>query len=108
MVCILQSTYQMKTKKLRCKETVAKMQTILSTQHLVFNEKARRSRLIKLGHSMGINKIYDLRVAIYQTGEDDLVLKEIKSQMVQTLVVAERRMLIDFINRVFRHKEIDW
>lgn len=57
---------------------------------------------------MARNKINDLRVVIYQTRENNPVLKRIKTRMVQTLVAAERRFIIEYINKVTRHKEIDW
>lgn len=57
---------------------------------------------------MARNKINDLRVVIYQTRENNPVLKRIKTRMFQTLVAAERRFIIEYINKVTRHKEIDW
>ena len=50
---------------------MAKLQTIFDTKHLVFNEEVRIPGLIKLEDSMVRNKVYDLMVVIYQTGEGE-------------------------------------
>ena len=77
----------------------------MGIRHLVFNENGKKTRLIKLGDSIGRNKIYDLRAAIYQTCDDEL--KTIKTRMIQTLTTAERNSLLDFIGRVPCHLEIE-
>ena len=49
---------------------------------------------------------YSLRAAIYQTGESDPELKELKESMVDELEKAERRLLIDYLRTVPDIEEI--
>ncbi|KAK1403968.1 hypothetical protein POM88_003573 [Heracleum sosnowskyi] len=57
-------------------------------------------------NDMRKNNIYSLRAAIYQTGESDPELKELKEIMVDELDKAERRLLIDYLRTVPDIEEI--
>ena len=52
------------------------------------------------------NIIYSLRAAIYQTGEGDPELRELKKIMIVELERAERKLLQDYIRTVPDIEEI--
>lgn len=79
------------------KKNSARLKTDLGITVLDFNLESEKAHFIRLGNDMKKNKIYSLRSAIYQTGEDDPKLKEIKKIMQTELENAERRLLIDYL-----------
>ena len=97
-------TYQNEEKEIV--RNSAKLEIFLNRKHLVFNEDGMKTGSIQLGEDMSRNSIYDLRAAIYQIGDTNQELREIKIQMIQTLVVAERKLLRDFLNWFPRYEEI--
>jgi hypothetical protein len=93
-------------KLVEMKRNSAKFTTALGTKFLEFNLESDKAYLIKLGNEMRKNSIYSLRAAIYQTGESDPELKELKEIMVEELEKAERRLLIDYLRTVPDIQEI--
>ncbi|KAK1393465.1 hypothetical protein POM88_012521 [Heracleum sosnowskyi] len=88
------------------KKNSAKFNTALGIKVLEFNLESDKSCYIRLGNEMRKNNIYSLRAAIYQTGESDPELKELKEIMVDELAKAERRLLIDYLRTVPDIEEI--
>ncbi|KAK1390407.1 hypothetical protein POM88_018585 [Heracleum sosnowskyi] len=88
------------------KRNSAKFKTALGIKVLEFNLESDKSYYIRLGNEMRKNNIYSLRAAIYQTGESDPELKELKEIMVEELEKAERRLLIDYLRTVPDIEEI--
>ncbi|KAK1369518.1 hypothetical protein POM88_035610 [Heracleum sosnowskyi] len=88
------------------KRNNAKFKTALGIKVLEFNLESDKSYYIRLGNEMRKNNIYSLRAAIYQTGEGDPELKELKEIMVEELEKAERRLLIDYLRTVPDIEEI--
>ncbi|KAK1402363.1 hypothetical protein POM88_001968 [Heracleum sosnowskyi] len=84
----------------------ARLRTDFGIKVLEFNLESDKSFIIKLGNDMKKNSIYSLRAAIYQTGESDPELKELKEIMVDELEKAERRLLIDYLRTVPDIEEI--
>ena len=84
----------------------ARLRTDLGIKVLEFNLESDKSFIIKLGNDMRKNNIYALRAAIYQTGENDPELRELKKIMVAELERAERRLLMDYIRTVPDIEEI--
>ncbi|KAK1392037.1 hypothetical protein POM88_011093 [Heracleum sosnowskyi] len=84
----------------------ARLRTDLGIKVLEFNLESDKSFIIKLGNEMRKNSIYALRTAIYQNGESDPELKELKKIMVAELERAERRLLMDYIRTVPDIEEI--
>ncbi|KAK1380647.1 hypothetical protein POM88_027391 [Heracleum sosnowskyi] len=84
----------------------ARLRTDLGIKVLEFNLESDKSFIIKLGNEMRKNSIYALRAAIYQTGESDPELKELKKIMVAELERDERRLLMDYIKTVPDIEEI--
>ncbi|XP_063948144.1 uncharacterized protein LOC135152230 [Daucus carota subsp. sativus] len=69
------------------------METIAGTRLLGYNNDADRPRVIQLGDAMARSKLNALRAAIYQTGEDNEELKNVKAQMIQTLKLKEENLI---------------
>ncbi|KAK1360765.1 hypothetical protein POM88_045239 [Heracleum sosnowskyi] len=88
------------------KRNSARFKTALGIKVLEFNLESHKSYFIRLGNEMRKNSIYSLRAAIYQTGESDPELKELKEIMVDELEKAERRLLIDYLRTVPDIEEI--
>ncbi|KAK1378424.1 hypothetical protein POM88_025168 [Heracleum sosnowskyi] len=88
------------------KRNSARFRTSLGIKVLEFNLESDKSYFIRLGNEMRKNIIYSLRAAIYQTGESDPELKELKEIMVDELEKAERRLLIDYLRTVPDIEEI--
>ncbi|KAK1394103.1 hypothetical protein POM88_013159 [Heracleum sosnowskyi] len=88
------------------KRNSAKFNTALGIKVLEFNLESDKSYYIRLGNEMRKKNIYSLRAAIYQTGESDPELKELKGIMVDELEKAERRLLIDYLRTVPDIEEI--
>ncbi|KAK1355749.1 hypothetical protein POM88_049005 [Heracleum sosnowskyi] len=84
----------------------AKLSTALGIKVLEFNLESDKAFIIRLGNDMRRNNIYSLRAAIYQTGESDPELKELKEIMIAELERAERRLLTDYIRTVPDIEEI--
>ncbi|KAK1394729.1 hypothetical protein POM88_013785 [Heracleum sosnowskyi] len=84
----------------------ARLRTDLGIKVLEFNLESDKSFIIKLGNDMRKNSIYALRAAIYQTGESDPELKELKKIMRAELERAERRLLMDYIRTIPDIEEI--
>ncbi|KAK1365404.1 hypothetical protein POM88_040965 [Heracleum sosnowskyi] len=93
-------------KLVEMKRNSAKFNTALGIKVLKFNLESDKSYFIRLGNEMRRNIIYSLRAAIYQTGESDPELKELKRIMVDELEKAERRLLIDYLRTVPDIEEI--
>ncbi|KAK1397655.1 hypothetical protein POM88_007518 [Heracleum sosnowskyi] len=87
-------------KLVEMKRNRARFKTALGTKVLEFNLESDKAHYIRLGNDMRRNNIYSLRAAIYQTGESDSELKELKEIMVDELEKAERRLLIDYLRTV--------
>lgn len=49
-------------KEVEMEKNSARLQIVLGTKHLIFNEESKRLGLIKLRDSMVENNIYDLRL----------------------------------------------
>ncbi|KAK1365854.1 hypothetical protein POM88_041415 [Heracleum sosnowskyi] len=88
------------------KRNSARLRTDLGVKVLEFNLESDKAHFIRLGNEMRKNSIYSLRAAIYQTGESDPELKELKEIMVEELEKAERRLLIDYLRTVPDIQEI--
>ncbi|KAL6500615.1 hypothetical protein OROHE_025412 [Orobanche hederae] len=74
---------------------------LLGEKFLEFNSDADKVGYIKLGANMKRNKINDLRAAIYQTGEFDPELMQIRKEMIAELEAAERQLLKDYLRTIF-------
>ncbi|KAK1388239.1 hypothetical protein POM88_016417 [Heracleum sosnowskyi] len=88
------------------KRNSARFRTALEMKVLEFNLESDKPFYIKLGNEMRKNSIYSLRAAIYQTGEGDPELKELKENMIAELERAERRLLTDYLRTVPDIQEI--
>ncbi|KAK1393703.1 hypothetical protein POM88_012759 [Heracleum sosnowskyi] len=88
------------------KRNSARLRTDLGVKVLEFNLESDKSYFIRLGNEMRKNSIYSLRAAIYQTGESDPELRELKKVMVEELERAERRLLMDYLRTVPDIQEI--
>ncbi|KAK1382120.1 hypothetical protein POM88_019855 [Heracleum sosnowskyi] len=88
------------------KRNSARFRNALGIKVLEFNLESDKSFFIRLGNEMHKNSIYSLRAAIYQTGESDPELKELKEVMTAELERAERRLLTDYIRTVPEIQEI--
>ena len=93
-------------KLVEMKKNSARFRTDLGIKLLEFNLESEQSFIIKLGNGMRRNSIYSLRAAIYQTGEDDPELKELKGVMIDELEKAERNLLISYLRTTFDLVEI--
>ena len=82
------------------KRNSAKFRTALNKKVLEFNLESDKAFYIRLGNEMSKNSIYSLRAAIYQTGEDEPELKELKKIMIAELDRAENKLLSDYIRTV--------
>ncbi|KAK1388064.1 hypothetical protein POM88_016242 [Heracleum sosnowskyi] len=88
------------------KRNSARFRIALEMKVLEFNLESDKPFYIKLGNEMRKNSIYSLRAAIYQTGEGDPELKELKENMIAELERAERRLLTDYLRTVPDIQEI--
>ncbi|KAK1396131.1 hypothetical protein POM88_005994 [Heracleum sosnowskyi] len=88
------------------KRNSTRLRTDLGVKVLEFNQESDKAHFIRLGNEMRKNSIYSLRAAIYQTGESDSELKELKEIMVEELEKTERRLLIDYLRTVPDIQEI--
>ncbi|KAK1399232.1 hypothetical protein POM88_009095 [Heracleum sosnowskyi] len=93
-------------KVVEMKRNSARFRTALEMKVLEFNLESDKPFYIKLGNEMRKNSIYSLRAAIYQTGEGDPELKELKENMIAELERAERRLLTDYLRTVPDIQEI--
>ena len=84
-------------KLVEMKKNSARLRTDFGITVLEFNIESEEAFVIRLGNSMRKNSIYSLRASIYQTGEDDLELKELKGVMIDELEKAERNLLISYL-----------
>ncbi|KAK1365579.1 hypothetical protein POM88_041140 [Heracleum sosnowskyi] len=88
------------------KRNSARLRTDLGVKVLEFNLDSDKPYFIRLGNEMRKNSIYSLRAAIYQTGESDPELRELKKVMIEELERAERRLLMDYLRTVPDIQEI--
>ncbi|KAK1369610.1 hypothetical protein POM88_035702 [Heracleum sosnowskyi] len=95
-------------KLVEMKRNSARFRTALGIKVLEFNLESDKSFIIRLGNEMNKNSIYSLRAAIYQTGERDPELKELKEIMTAELERAERRLLTDYLRTVPDIEEIKY
>lgn len=84
-------------KEIEMKKNSSRFQTIAGIRVLTFNEDSPRGYMIRLGNEMRNNSIYNLRAAIYQTGNNDPELSMVKNQMVEALIEAEQRLLRGYL-----------
>ena len=56
-------------------------------------------KCIHLGERMKMSIIKNLRVAIYQTTESKGELKKLHEDMIQLLIVAEKKLMDDFLKK---------
>ena len=82
------------------------METIAGTRLLGYNNDADRPRVIQLGDAMARSKLNALRAAIYQTGEDNEELKNVKAQMIQTLKLKEENLINQFVTERYGYSLI--
>ncbi|KAK1403291.1 hypothetical protein POM88_002896 [Heracleum sosnowskyi] len=87
-------------KLVEMKKNSARFRTALNKKVLEFNLESDKAFYIRLGNEMNKNNIYSLRAAIYQIGEDEPKLKELKKDMIAELDRAERKLLIDYLMTV--------
>ncbi|KAK1364676.1 hypothetical protein POM88_040237 [Heracleum sosnowskyi] len=93
-------------KLVEMKKNSARFRTTLDKKVLEFNLESDKAFYIRLGNEMNKNIIYSLRAAIYQIGEDEPELKELKKDMIAELDRAERKLLSDYIRTVPDIQEI--
>ncbi|KAK1391689.1 hypothetical protein POM88_010745 [Heracleum sosnowskyi] len=93
-------------KLVEMKKNSARFRTALDKKVLEFNLESDKAFYIRLGNEMNKNNIYSLRAAIYQIGEDEPELKELKKDMIAELDRAERKLLSDYIRTVPDIQEI--
>ncbi|KAK1379200.1 hypothetical protein POM88_025944 [Heracleum sosnowskyi] len=93
-------------KLVEMKKNSARFRTALDKKVLEFNLESDKAFYIRLGNEMNKNSIYSLRAAIYQIGEDEPELKELKKDMIAELDRAEKRLLSDYVRTVPDIQEI--
>ncbi|KAK1378821.1 hypothetical protein POM88_025565 [Heracleum sosnowskyi] len=93
-------------KLVEMKKNSARFRTALDKKVLEFNLESDKAFYIRLGNEMNKNNIYSLRAAIYQIGEDEPELKELKKDMIAELDRAEKRLLSDYVRTVPDIQEI--
>ena len=81
----------------KMKKNSARFVIVAGITVLEFNAESEKAFMIRLGNDMRRNNIYDLRAAIYQTGEYDPELKRVKEQMIAELENAEKKLLKDYL-----------
>ena len=82
------------------------METIANTRILGYNNEADRPRVIQLGEAMKRSKVNALRAAIYQTGGDTEELRNVKTQMIQTLKQKEENLINQFVRESYGYRLI--
>ncbi|KAK1394458.1 hypothetical protein POM88_013514 [Heracleum sosnowskyi] len=80
-------------KLVEMKRNSARFRTTLNKKVLEFNLESDKPFYIRLGNEMNKNSIYSLRAAIYQIGEDEPEMKELKKIMIAELERAEKKLL---------------
>ncbi|KAK1397218.1 hypothetical protein POM88_007081 [Heracleum sosnowskyi] len=93
-------------KLVEMKRNSARFRTALNKKVLEFNLESDKPFYIRLGNEMDKNSIYSLRAAIYQIGEDEPEMKELKKIMIAELNRAEKKLLSDYIRTVPDIQEI--
>ncbi|KAK1354735.1 hypothetical protein POM88_047991 [Heracleum sosnowskyi] len=93
-------------KLVEMKKNSARFRTALDKKVLEFNLESDKAFYIRLGNEMNKNSIYSLRASIYQIGEDESELKELKKDMIAELDRAERKLMSDYIRTVPDIQEI--
>ncbi|KAK1376618.1 hypothetical protein POM88_032811 [Heracleum sosnowskyi] len=93
-------------KLVEMKRNSARFRTALNKKVLEFNLESDKPFYIRLGNEMNKNSIYSLRAAIYQIGEDEPEMKELKKIMIAELNRAEKKLLLDYIRTVPDIQEI--
>ncbi|KAK1360455.1 hypothetical protein POM88_044929 [Heracleum sosnowskyi] len=93
-------------KLVEMKRNSARFRTALNKKVLEFNLESDKPFYIRLGNEMNKNSIYSLRAAIYQIGEDEPEMKELKKIMIAELERAEKKLLSDYIRTVPDIQEI--
>ncbi|KAK1387892.1 hypothetical protein POM88_016070 [Heracleum sosnowskyi] len=93
-------------KLVEMKRNSARFRTTLNKKVLEFNLESDKPFYIRLGNEMNKNSIYSLRAAIYQIGEDEPEMKELKKIMIAELERAEKKLLSDYIRTVPDIQEI--
>ena len=86
-------------KEVEMRRNSSKFETIDGVRVLTFNEESKEAHYIRLGNDIGRNSIYSLRSAIFQTGNDDGELSEVRAQMMEALLEAENRLLRDYLSK---------
>ena len=79
------------------KKDGAILQTVLGTTSLMLNPESDKGGCIILGKRMKVSKIEDLRAAIYQTSESTGELRQIHSNLIELLMVAEQKLMKEFL-----------
>ncbi|KAK1383103.1 hypothetical protein POM88_020838 [Heracleum sosnowskyi] len=83
------------------KRNSARLRTDLGVKVLEFNLESDKSYFIKLGNEMRKNSIYSFRAAIYQTGESDSELRELKKKkLVDIVTFIHQHILVVFGDNV--------
>ncbi|KAK1388842.1 hypothetical protein POM88_017020 [Heracleum sosnowskyi] len=93
-------------KLVEMKRNSARFRTALNKKVLEFNLESDKPFYIRLGNEMDKNSIYSLRAAIYQIGEDEPEMKELKKIMIAELNRAEKKLLSDYIRTMPDIQEI--
>ena len=79
------------------KKDGAKLQNVVGITSLMFSSESDVVKCIHLGERMKISKIENLRAAIYQTNESEGELKKLHEDIIQLLIVVEKKLMDDFL-----------
>ena len=86
-------------KEVEMRRNSSRFETIAGVRVLTFSEESKDAHYIRLGNDMGRNNIYSLKSAIFQTGNDDGELSEVRAQIMEALLEAENRLLRDYLSK---------
>ena len=88
------------------KKDGAKFQTVVGITSLMFSSESDEVKCINLGERMKINKIENLRAAIYQTIESEGELQKIHEDMVKLLMVVEQKLMDEFLEKHWKFQTV--
>ena len=66
----------------------------------MFSSESAEVKCIQLGEIMKVSTIENLRGVIYRTTESEGELKKHHEDMIQLLIVAEKKLMDDFLNKI--------
>ena len=86
-------------KEIEMKKDGAELQTAVGIISLMFSLESAEVKCIQLGERMKVSTIENLRAAIYQTTESEGELKKHHEDMIQLLIVVEKKLMDNFLKK---------